>query len=180
MCSCNSINGDHCVCDVVRAIVLAQDEVANDNNCCTTGCEQSIRRLLSPVANGNGLTTIPFILYCDCEPFIGTGVFQAPLGSSGNTAFRCVETPIFRAKRFVNDDECCVKLELLLPVTEGGSTPGPGGDNVCDYFPGNSIRDLQATGICITVDLKKFNAIVCLDPVTPLPSSQFRNSTSSK
>ncbi|MFZ3579458.1 CotY/CotZ family spore coat protein [Virgibacillus sp. DJP39] len=178
--SCKS-DGDQCVCDIVREIVEAQDEVAGaaTNGCCTTSCEQSIEDLLSPVANGNGngFTTIPFILYCDCEPFIASGVFQAPIGGSGNTAFRCVETPIFRAKKFVDEDECCVKLELLLPVTEGGSTPGGDRDEVCDFFPGNSIRDFQATGICITVDLSKFNAIACLDPVTPIPSSQFLNST---
>ncbi|WP_163971485.1 CotY/CotZ family spore coat protein [Oceanobacillus halotolerans] len=171
---------DNCVCDVVRDIVAAQDEVANnnDNGCCSTGCENSIEQLLSP-AGINGTTpvndTIPFILYCkgECEPFIGSGVYQAQLGGSPNTYFGCVETPIFRAKEFVDDEECCVRLELLLPVTEGGSTPGPGGDDVCDYFPGNSIRDFQATGICITVDLNCFCGITCLDPITPLPASQF-------
>lgn len=182
---------DSCVCGIVREIVRAQDEVAgaNANGCCSTGCDQAIRNLLSPIAangNGNGPTTIPFALYCkgDCEPFIGSGVFSAPVGGSGMTALRCVKTPIFRAKKFVDKDKdrekdkCCVQLELLLPITMGGSTPGPSGDGtqICDYFPGNSIRNLQATGICLTVDLNCFCGIVCLDPITPRPASEFNMS----
>ncbi|MEC5424552.1 CotY/CotZ family spore coat protein [Virgibacillus sp. C22-A2] len=184
--SCKSVLGDkdfdNCVCDIVRDIVDAQDEVNNNDDCCTTSCEDSIRQLLSPTGNGNGNgpTSIPFILYCkgDCDPFIGSGVIQKPIGQSGNVAFRCVESPIFRAKKFVNDDkDCCVKLELLLPVTEGGATPGPGGDTVCDFFPGASIRDLQATGVCLTVDLDCFCGITCLEPVTPLPASNLSHQT---
>ncbi|GGC99548.1 spore coat protein [Thalassobacillus devorans] len=173
--SCGKHDFDTCVCETVRKIIKAQDEVAGvGDDCCDTGCEQSIRDLLSPVGNGNGPTTIPFFLYCkgDCDPFIGSGVTRQRLGMSQNFAFQCVESPIFRAKKFVDKDECCVQLELLLPVNEGGQTPGPGGDTVCDFFPGNAVRDFLATGICITVDLDCFCGIACLDPVTPLPSSE--------
>ncbi|WP_173917614.1 CotY/CotZ family spore coat protein [Halobacillus sp. Marseille-Q1614] len=167
---------DACVCETVRKIVRAQDEAA-DMDGCNSSCKNSLRELLSPTGNGNGPTTIPFALYCkgDCEPFIGSGIFKSPVGGSGMTALRCVETPIFRAKKFVDEDECCVQLELLLPVTMGGSTPGPSGkgNKICDFFPGNSIRNLQATGICLTVDLACFCGILCLDPVTPLPVSEF-------
>ncbi|MDC3426176.1 CotY/CotZ family spore coat protein [Aquibacillus sp. 3ASR75-11] len=168
---------EECVCDVVREIVRAQDAVTNNNDCCTTSCENSIRDLLSPSQVGNVNTTIPFILYCkDCDPFISSGVFQGELGESGNTFFGCVETPIFRAKKFVEGSDCCVKLELLLPVTEGGSTPGPtesGVSDVCKFFPGRSVRGFQATGICLTVDLNCFCGITCLDPISPIPASQF-------
>ncbi|MFD1038231.1 CotY/CotZ family spore coat protein [Virgibacillus byunsanensis] len=167
---------ENCVCDVVRDIIDAQDQVTNNDNCCSTSCERSIDQLLSPTTNGNGngATTIPFILYCkgDCLPFIASGVFQDELGRSGNTFFGCFETPIFRAKKFVDEDECCVKLELLVAVTEGGAFVEEG-DRVCDFFPGNSRRDFLATGICLTVDLDCFCAIQCIDPVTPLPSSEF-------
>lgn len=174
-----SCNGNStCVCNVVRDIVSAQDEVTNNNGgCCSTSCEQSIRDLLSPSTGNNnatGYTTIPFILYCkeNCSPFISSSVYQAPIGNTGNTYFGCVETPVFRAKKFVDDGDCCVILELLLPATEGGATIDRGNE-VCDFFPGNSRRDFQATGICITVDLNCFCAIQCLDPITPLPASQF-------
>ncbi|WP_162879119.1 CotY/CotZ family spore coat protein [Paraliobacillus quinghaiensis] len=163
-------NFDECVCEIVQSIVDAQDSVVNQ--CCTSSCEQSIQQLLSPRVTPAANTTIPFILYCkDCEPFIGSGVFQDELGSSGNTFFGCVETPIFRAKKFLNNSDCCVQLELLLPVTQGGSTPEPTNRDVCSYFPGNNIRNFQATGICLTVDLNCFCGITCLDPITPLPAS---------
>ena len=170
-------NFEECVCDIVQSIVAAQDAVADNNNCCTSSCEQSIEQLLSPQATTpTANTTIPFILYCkDCEPFIGSGVFQDELGNSGNTFFGCVETPIFRAKSFLEGSDCCVRLELLLPVTQGGSAPGPANRDVCSYFPGNSIRNFQATGICLTVDLNCFCGITCLAPITPLPVSQFSN-----
>ncbi|WP_138415999.1 CotY/CotZ family spore coat protein [Aquibacillus sediminis] len=165
-----------CVCEVVRDIVDAQDAVVN-NHRCTTSCKKSINQLLSPQADDMVNTTIPFILYCkDCHPFIGSGVFQGELGGSGNTFLGCVETPIFRAVKFVDGSDCCVKLELLLPVTQGGSTPGPtdsGVSDVCRFFPGRSIRDLQSTGICLTVDLNCFCGITCLDPITPRPVSEF-------
>lgn len=179
--SCNNNAGSgNCVRDVVRGIVVAQNEVNNNNDgCCSTSCERSIEELLSPSTNGNmnRPTTIPFILYCkgDCDAFIGSSVYRSQIGQSGNFAFNCVETPIFRAKQFVDDSEDCVKLELLQPVTEGGSAPGDSPESVCDFFPGNSIRDFQATGLCITVDLDCFCSIACLDPVTPLPASQFLN-----
>lgn len=163
---------EDCVCDVVQQIVAAQDAVI-DNDCCTTSCERSIQQLLSPQVTPVTNTTIPFILYCkDCEPFIGSGVFEEQLGATPNTFFDCVETPIFRAKQFVEGSECCVQLELLLPVTEGGVAPGPTNDSVsdvCRFFPGNSIRDFRATGICLTVDLNCFCSIACLTPITPLP-----------
>lgn len=175
---------DNCVCDVVKDIVAAQDEVMNNDNCCTTSCEMSIRDLVSPQAgNGPVNDTIPFILYCEnCKPFVASGVFKdvpGPPGNAGitqNTFFECVETPIFRAKKFVDDSDCCVKLELLLPVTQGGVAPGPTGSgvsDVCPFFPGGSIEDFLATGICITVDLNCFCGITCLDPITPRTAADF-------
>ncbi|WP_161493909.1 CotY/CotZ family spore coat protein [Virgibacillus necropolis] len=169
---------DECVCDVVKRIVEVQDEVGG--NGCSSGCDRSIHQLLS---RGNQMgpanTTVPFILYCGgtCEPFIGSGVFQAPRGDNGSF-FGCVETPIFRAKNFVKGSDCCVRLELLVPVTEECDPPECKMDTVskvCPFFPADyPITDFQATGICITVDLKHFLAITCLDPITPIPANEFQ------
>ncbi|SEQ08093.1 CotY/CotZ family spore coat protein [Piscibacillus halophilus] len=161
-----------CVCKTVAKIAAAQDEVADRDRGCDTGCKQSVKDLLSPTAQPNGDNdTVPFILYCkgDCGPFIGQSVVTNQVGM--DTVFNCLETPIFRVSKVKKD--CCAELELLLPVTEGGSTPGPGGDDVCDFFPGNSIRNFQRTGVCITVDLCEFLAIACLDPVRSLPVSEW-------
>ncbi|WP_233880802.1 CotY/CotZ family spore coat protein [Virgibacillus halodenitrificans] len=159
---------DDCVCDVVRKIVEAQDEVQDD---CTTSCNRSIQQLrgkeLDPLN-----TTIPFILYCSgtCEPFVGSGVFQA--ATDRGNFFGCVETPVFRATQFVNDSDCCVKLELLLPACDGCEVKPCNTDNVgnvCKFFPEDKpVTDFIASGVCLTVDLNHFAGITCLDPINPM------------
>ncbi|ASN04421.1 CotY/CotZ family spore coat protein [Virgibacillus necropolis] len=163
-------SSDDCVCDVVRNIVKAQDQVAD--NICSSSCYRSIQQLRG---KGNGLqnTTIPFILYCSgtCKPFIGSGVFQAPLDTNAETFFGCIETPIFRAKQFVENNDCCVKLELLLPISEGYQVKSYHMDNVskvCSFFSEDDpVTDFMATGICLTVNLEHFLGITCLDPIIP-------------
>ncbi|NIK12765.1 CotY/CotZ family spore coat protein [Alkalibacillus almallahensis] len=168
---CNELDckDSKCVCKTVRKIADAQDAV--DDQGCDVGCKQSIDDLLSPASPSSGNDTVPFILYCkgSCRPFVGNGILQGTTGN--NRTFRCFESPIFRVSKIHKD--CCADLELLLPVTEGGSTPGPGGHEVCNYFPGNSIRNLQRTGICVKVDLCDFVGISCLEPVRALPVSDF-------
>lgn len=167
-----------CVCSVVKRIVDKQDLVGDNGNDCSTGCDRSIHQLLAG-NTGPVNTTIPFILYCDgtCEAFVGSGVFQAASGAHSGSFFGCVESPIFRAKQFVKGSDCCVRLELLLPVAGDCAVPVCPVDNagnVCPFFPTEDpITDFQATGICITVDLKHFVGITCLDPITPLPASEF-------
>ncbi|WP_174615616.1 CotY/CotZ family spore coat protein [Virgibacillus ihumii] len=176
------VSSGNCVCDVVSEIIKAQDEVSNNGNgCCDTGCDQSIRDLLSPSQNGNGPngpTTIPFILYCKgtCKPFIASGVYRDLVTGTNATFFNCLESPIFRAKGFADDDECCVRLELLAPVNSEGNVTIERADEVCGFFSettGARARNFIATGICITVDLHSFKGIQCLDAITPLSSSQF-------
>ncbi|MUK87460.1 spore coat protein [Ornithinibacillus sp. L9] len=164
---------DDCVCGVVRSIIEAQDAIMDDD--CTTSCNTSIRQLLAQ-GSGNGPTntTIPIVLYCEgtCKPFFGSGIFQGITGD-GDNFFGCVQSPIFRAKNFVKDSKCCVKLELLLPVDEEGDIQVCDDHDVCSYFPSDCvITDFQATGICITVDLKHFMGVTCLDPVTPIPAHE--------
>lgn len=167
---------DDCVKSVVRRIIEAQDKVGG--NSCSSGCDSSIHQLLSQ-KTGDDMdlinTTIPFILYCSgtCGPFIGSGIFKVPGGPNRRTSFGCVETPIFRAKDFVKGSDSCVRLELLVPVSDGCEVPIPPLDTqstVCPFFPtDHPVTDFQATGICLTVDLEHFLAISCLDPITPIP-----------
>ncbi|WP_164670853.1 CotY/CotZ family spore coat protein [Virgibacillus doumboii] len=168
-----------CVCDVVKKIVKAQDEVADNNNC-RSGCNDAIQQLRRGNNNSNNVnTTIPIILYCEgsCDPFIGTGVFQAPMSDEDGTFFGNAETPIFRAKSFVDDSDCCVRLELLLPVTDCEILMTKIEDShsaLSHYFPADDpVTGFQSTGICLTVDLNKFVGITCLDPVTPISVNDF-------
>ncbi|WP_279401747.1 CotY/CotZ family spore coat protein [Piscibacillus salipiscarius] len=168
-----------CVCKTVAKIAAAQDEVAGRGQGCETGCKQSINDLLSPTTGPSTTNdTVPFVLYCkgDCKEFIGRSVVANPFGNN-MVAYNCIETPIFRVSKVKKN--CCAELELLLPVNEGGQTPGSGGEDLCDFVPptGNSIRDFQRTGICITVDLCEFMAIACLDPVRALPVSEWRRNS---
>lgn len=163
---------DSCVCDVVKKIVMAQDEVMND---CSTCCEQSIRELQGKGNRmGHKNTTIPFILYAKgtSEPFIGSGIFKTPGNKHKESFFGCIETPVFRAKRFIKNSDCCVTLELLLPASDDCEIKYHQCDNngrVCSFFPENDpVTDFIATGICLTVDLDHFVGITCLDPIDPI------------
>ncbi|HYK74557.1 MAG TPA: CotY/CotZ family spore coat protein [Pseudoneobacillus sp.] len=162
--SCRGHNGfdsDNCVCAVLRRIADVQDALEPDTTGpCTTSCERSIAQLeglVSPVTNGPD--TIPVILYCDCEPFLGTGVRLNTPGASSNVRFECIQSFLFRVNSV--DEDCCATLELL---TAGG---GPNPQDPCSQFPGGSVglNDIDATGICITVDLNCFCGVTCLDPV---------------
>lgn len=165
-CCSHGKHSSECVCDVVRKIVLAQNEVAAaQDDCCTTGCENAIEQLLSPTTvPTNGPTTIPILLYCkgDCDLFFATGIAQ------NNSGFDCVETPVFRAKKFKKG--CCVELELLEFDTQGNghNLLGHSKKDMCHFIPSNATGDFVETGICITVDLNNFTGIQCLNPVTPI------------
>ncbi|HHY72439.1 MAG TPA: spore coat protein [Bacillus bacterium] len=156
----------NCVCDVVRAIAEAQNEVVE--NVCDVSCERSIESLLDPAA-ANDLNTVPFILYGqDLMPFKGFGIdFKRNKNNQNNPQFECIESFIFRVKTV--DEDCCAVIELLaFGENQGG---GGGGnkiqeDNPCNQINGQKLEDLVGTGICITVDLKCFCAITCLPAVS--------------
>lgn len=158
-------DGDNCVCEVLRAIADAQDEVDVDNDC-DVSCDRSIRELLAGVQTPtNGLDTIPIILYCgDCAPFEGFGARIRPNGG-GTQMLDCFRSFFFRVSSVDND--CCAKLELL--TTRGGENNN---QDPCDQIQtGGSRNEFFRTGICITVDLDCFCAVTCLDPVEGLPLS---------
>lgn len=148
----NPSSGDNCVCAVLRRIADAQDAVSPTNGC-TTSCDKSIQDLMNGVSPTSTANTIPVILYCGCEPFRGTGVRIVTPGGSSNQHFDCVNTFVFRVNSV--DDDCCARLELL--EVKGGPSP----DEPCDQFNGAKPGDIEATGICITVDLNCFCAVSC-------------------
>ncbi|QGH34603.1 spore coat protein [Gracilibacillus salitolerans] len=147
-------NGDSCVCDVVRAIADAQDNVVEIG--CDVSCARSIQDLVSP-ARGNGLDTVPFILYDKKgKPFKGFGT------EVSDGRFECFSSFIFRVTE-VDDEDCCAVLELLVFDNDDTTCGDP-----CEQLDNEKIKDLQRTGICITVDLDCFCAITCLPAVSVL------------
>jgi spore coat protein Z len=143
-----------CVADILREIVDAQKDI--QEFCCDTGCEQSISDLLGESDNRKGLDTVPVILYCkDCKPFKGFGADKKH-GKIG----KILSSFIFRVKS-IDKDNCAV-LELLL---SDGETCGY--NDMKDPTDQNT-KDLEATGICITVDVDCFCHITCLPAIDAL------------
>lgn len=160
---------DNCVCEVLRAVADAQDEVDVDNDC-DVSCNKSIQELLAGAQTPTtDLDTIPLILYCgDCAPFEGFGTRIRTNGP--DQRLDCFRSFFFRVTSV--DDNCCAKIELL--TTRGDSE---GFDTPCDQIQtGGSRNEFFRTGICITVDLDCFCAVTCLDPVAALPLSSLPGS----
>src|SRR5699024_7192921 len=97
-----------CVCGTVRDIIKAQNKVKDDD--CSTSCDSAIEKLRRP-EHGPRYTTIPFVLYSKgtSKPFIGSSVFKNPGHKHHHSFFGCVETPVFRAKKFIRHSDCCVQ-----------------------------------------------------------------------
>ncbi len=144
--------GSDCVCDVVRAIADAQDNVVEME--CDVSCARSIQDLVAPVS-GNGLDTVPFILYDKKgKPFKGFGA------EISDGQFECFSSFIFRVNE-VDDEDCCAVLELLVFDNDDEACGDP-----CEQLDNEQVEDLERTGICITVDLNCFCAITCLPAVS--------------
>lgn len=171
--ACHEHPLSHCVCRTVKRISDAQNEAARRSDC-ESGCEQSIRDLLGPARrHEKKKTTIPFILYCqgDCKPFIARGVSKTPIDCYPDTSYyRSVKTPFLKVKK-VDAASCCAHVELLRPVNANGYPVASDAENFDEYFsertPFRTIH-FQETGICLTLDLKCFCAITCLDAVSTL------------
>ncbi|PAV29173.1 spore coat protein [Virgibacillus profundi] len=138
----------NCVCDVLKEIADAQNDVVE--NCCDSSCDQSIQDLLGERDDGNGLDTVPVLLYCkgNCAPFKGFGAHPRRI--------RDVEASFYFRVKKVTDD-CCAVLELLRDRDDDKDNP----HNPVEQHTGR----LRATGICITVDLSCFCHVTCLPAI---------------
>jgi len=172
-------DGDNCVSKILREIVAAQNDVVN--HCCDTSCEQSISDLLGETEPGNDLDTVPVILYCKgtCKPFKGFGV---GLRNDGRNLRPAVGSFFFRVKKVTRDN--CAVLELLLSERDRHhhhhenhheSVEGESSDhrhkkhcNDPESPSCQSTRDLEATGLCLTVDLDCFCHVTCLPAIEAL------------
>lgn len=154
-CGCGKdFKSGHCVIDVLKEIERAQQDVVEQ--CCSTSCEQSINDLLGETDNGTGLDTVPVILYCKdgCKPFKGFGADR----KFGERIGKIVASFIFRVKRI--DKDGCAVLELLL-----SNDQSYGCNDLVDPTD-QKTKNLEATGICITVDLHCFCHVTCLPAIS--------------
>ncbi len=150
----------NCVEDVLEGILEAQKKVKKDD-CCKTSCQHSIDDLLHEEKKSKK-DTIPFILYCDCKPFKGSGVTKYRCHSK-HSKFKCVETFVFKVKDL---DKKCAVLELLtFKGDHKNASKEKDFYSPCDQIDHKCVEDLMGTGICINVDLSCFCAITCLPAV---------------
>lgn len=170
--------GGACVTSIVRRILDAERRAAEAGTTqCVTSCEQSIEDLLSPSHSGRPtrFTTIPFMLHCKgtCKTFVASGFTSRNNRGGRNQHFHCISSPVFKVRGFVRGDNNCVRLELLKPVYAGQGLREEGVEGLgmeagnCGLFDSRPIKNFRLTGVCITVDLRCFCGIVCLDPITP-------------
>ncbi|MCA1010978.1 CotY/CotZ family spore coat protein [Halobacillus halophilus] len=156
---------ENCVSDVLEAILAAQKKADKDNGC-HSSCKQSIEDLLGERKVRKN--TIPFILYCGCEPYKGTGVTTYHCHSK-KTKFKCVNSFIFKVKDIEKD---CAVLELLVfksdlkhAKDQGEKCHSKADHSACGQIDHKEVDDLTGTGICITVDLSCFCSITCLPAI---------------
>lgn len=162
-CGKRKFDTDSCVADILKRVADAQDEVDNDGDC-DVSCHKSIQDLLAGATTPNNFDTIPLILYCGCDPFLGTGV-RLIRRENSSQVLQCIESFFFRV---TSVDDNCAKLELLST----GTTELCKWSEPCEQINTGTTTFFR-TGICITVDLNCFCAVVCLDPVstTLLPTN---------
>ncbi|HLR09308.1 MAG TPA: CotY/CotZ family spore coat protein [Bacillota bacterium] len=163
----------HCVCSTVQRIYQVQMKTHEQE--CSIGSNATIRQLRAHKREPR-YTTIPFMLYRknDTDPFTGTGIVKYHNTTQNQHCFECVESPVFKVKHMDKTSGCCATLELLLPVSDDCIfSPPMEGDykSIQQLFPvERPVTGFMETGICLTVELKHFIAITCLDPMNPLPA----------
>lgn len=158
-------HGDHkndgCVKEILESILHAQKKVNNMLDC-SNSCKQSINSLFEDKKKPSK-NTIPFILYCGCEPFKGTGVTTI-YGQHKEKKFACFSSFIFRVRDL---EHHCVVLELLAFKPEKCSMRDASATycSPCEQINGEKVENLIKTGICINVDISCFCGISCLPAV---------------
>jgi len=152
------LNEKACVEEILEAILKAQEKVKEKDHEKCSSCKESIKELLEEPKKPKK-NTIPFILYCGCDPFEATGVTTYPGGHKGKK-FACITSYIFKIKDLKGQ---CAELELL--------TFKPKKDDhkkvlsLCDQIDHEKVDDLVKTGICINVDLSCYCGVTCLPAV---------------
>lgn len=156
-----------CVVETLTSIFEEQFRVQNHTNDVKQHQAQNqhaIERILH-FPNNKIKNTIPFLLYMNGEPYKVDGVKICFDSEEKKEKFVCFTTFIFRvtAVRGV-----CVVLELLkFRNHQLGGTCGEGHNcSPCCQVHCEKVEDLVTTGVCITVDASRFNAIQCLPAVS--------------
>jgi len=166
---------DDCLCEVLRFIQQVQ-EIGSEENCieCSTDCFMTpLGSLVSP-ANKRVNTRVFTLLTKDGSPFKALfkpesrfsprRITEAGTESLQKTRKHNCLSVFFRVQNVSKD--CCATLQVLEPQYENGR-PVDLFDchGKLDYDKLCDVESFGATDSCITIDLKCFCGVQCIDDV---------------
>lgn len=163
---------DNCICEVVRAIKRVQD-IRDDLDCddCRTDCFLTpLGSLVSP-ARQRANTRVFMLLDEKGNPF--KAMFKrrrrfemndsAPASEQGRHECATCFSIFFRVQNIF--DNCCATIQVLEPRDARGRKVDLFKDGKLDLDAVCEVENFEATGTCVTVDLKCFCAIQCVKDV---------------
>lgn len=162
---------DHCICEVVRAIKRVQD-IREDRDCddCAIDCFLTpLGGLVSP-SRQRANTRVFMLLDEKGNPFKamftqGRRRRRRPnAAAEAEQARECAHNSCFSVFFRVQNifDNCCATLQVLEPLNEHGRRVDLFKHGKLDLDAVCEAVRFEATGVCITVDLKCFCGIQCV------------------
>ncbi|MCG7334269.1 spore coat protein CotZ [Sporosarcina sp. ACRSM] len=162
---------DNCICEVVRAIRRIQD-IRDEQDCddCRTDCFLTpLGSLVSP-SRQRANTRVFMLMNDEGDPFKAffnhrrRGRNQGPANDA--TSERDCEScfsVFFRVQNIF--DNCCATLQVLEPRDSRGRRVDLFKHGKLDFDAFCEVERFEATGSCVTVDLKCFCAVQCIKDV---------------
>jgi len=163
---------DNCICEVVRAIRRIQD-IRDDRDCddCRTDCFLTpLGSLVSP-SRQRANTRVFMLMNDEGDPF--KAMFNnrrrrdndRNLSTEQGKERECEScfSVFFRVQNVF--DNCCATLQVLEPRDRNGRRVNLFKHGKLDFDAICEVERFEATGSCVTVDLKCFCAIQCVRDV---------------
>jgi Spore coat protein Z len=162
---------DNCICEVVRAIRRIQD-IRDDRECddCNTDCFLTpLGSLVSPSRQRSN-TRVFMLLTDDGDPFKAmfnnrrreNDMLTADELENERNRMSCFSV-FFRVQNVF--DNCCATLQVLEPLDRRGRRVDLFRNGKLDLDAICEVERFDATGSCVTVDLKCFCGIQCVKDV---------------
>lgn len=162
---------DNCICEVVRAIRRIQD-IRDDRDCddCKTDCFLTpLGSLVSP-SRQRANTRVFMLMNEKGDPFKAffnnrRRGMQMALESEVASERDCEScfSVFFRVQNIF--DNCCATLQVLEPLDRRGKRVDLFKHGKLDFDAICKVERFEATGSCVTVDLKCFCGIQCIKDV---------------
>ncbi|MHA6258466.1 CotY/CotZ family spore coat protein [Sporosarcina sp. CAU 1771] len=163
---------DNCICEVVRAIRRVQD-IREDRDCddCKTDCFLTpLGSLVSP-SRQRANTRVFMLMNEKGDPFKAMYDHRRTRNQNPSTTGEGANhkhcnscfSVFFRVQNVF--DNCCATLQVLEPRDRHGRRVNLFVNGKLDYDAMCEVERFEATGSCVTVDLKCFCGIQCVKDV---------------